>query len=595
MTRRAMLGISAGAALLRSPYSCPAAAHPVFAPRFVGRPPSDALMGLCRLPDGELRHYNYGLQADPAHRLDGDQSEDNPFYIASADSGLTWERRRLPKGTLAADERSPISGEYIRLMNRGADGIAVARSRAGIDGSYDVKKIWPQSGGWMRPAVFVHRGRKILVGCRFPEKGKPGFRTGAFFSNDDGITWNLSNLVAAPPHVAGGIHQSVRWQNGGMEPTFLELNDGRIWMLMRTSQDTHYESFSLDGGETWDEPRPSRFYATITMPTLGRLSDGRILLLWNNTTPLPEVARDEHDDSARRSGVLEGYQEDVFTNRDAIHAAISADEGRTWRGFRELYLDPRRAARDYGDTGGSDRGLHQNQFVQVEGGAVLASVGQHWLHRSLLLFHPDWLLEKRRANAFENGLEDWCVHMYIKGIRGHCAYNREPGAGLIPHPRVSGRKVLQIRRQKNIALVSENQGAIWNFPACRAGVFTARVMFVPGGQGGRISLLDRWVNPSDVFSDRYSMFNLLVRGDGAGAGSTKLTPGKWHGIRLEWDDLSDPGRNHGRTYIDGTLQPEPLALNHSSVNGIGYVHLLSVAERTDDRGFLVESVSAEAK
>jgi hypothetical protein len=197
---------------------------------------------------------------------------------------------------------------------------------------------------------------------------------------------------------------------------------------MRTSQDNHYESVSQDGGETWDEPRPSRFYGTITMPTLGRLRDGRILLLWNNTTPLPEVARDERDD-ALHPGVLEGYREDVFTNRDVIHAAISADEGKTWQGFRELYLDPRRAASDYGDTGGSDRGLHQSQFVEVEGGAVLASVGQHWLHRSLLRFHPDWLLAKRRTSSFENGLEDWCVHMYVAGIRGHCASNRESGAG----------------------------------------------------------------------------------------------------------------------------------------------------------------------
>lgn len=79
-----------------------------FAPRFVGRPPSDALMGLCHLPNGDFRHYNYGLQADPAHRPDGDQSGDNPFYIASADSGLAWQHRQLPKGTLAADERSGL-------------------------------------------------------------------------------------------------------------------------------------------------------------------------------------------------------------------------------------------------------------------------------------------------------------------------------------------------------------------------------------------------------------------------------------------------------------------------------------------------------
>ncbi len=36
----------------------------------------------------------------------------------------------------------------------------------------------------------------------------------------------------------------------------------------------------------------------------------------------------------------------------------------------------------------------------------------------------------------------------------------------------------------------------------QAGVFTARVRFLEGGQGGRISLLDRGVNPTDLVACR---------------------------------------------------------------------------------------------
>ena len=54
--------------------------------------------------------------------------------------------------------------------------------------------------------------------------------------------------------------------------------------------------------------------------------------------------------------------------------------------------------------------------------------------RALVIFDVKWLYEPRRRSAFENGLADWSTHKYIKGIVGHCAYNRVPGPGLIPHP-----------------------------------------------------------------------------------------------------------------------------------------------------------------
>ncbi len=103
-------------------------------------------------------------------------------------------------------------------------------------------------------------------------------------------------------------------------PTVLELNNGRLWMLARTSRDNHYECFSEDAGETWSAWQPSRFYGTLTMPTLYRLSDGRVLLLWCNTTPLPEIDRTDEPISETAKN---GRWEDVFTNRDACHVAIS--------------------------------------------------------------------------------------------------------------------------------------------------------------------------------------------------------------------------------------------------------------------------------
>lgn len=46
-------------------------------PVIVGTPPSDAFIGLSRMPDGELRHYNYGSHPASAQ----------PLYLSSRDSG----------------------------------------------------------------------------------------------------------------------------------------------------------------------------------------------------------------------------------------------------------------------------------------------------------------------------------------------------------------------------------------------------------------------------------------------------------------------------------------------------------------------------
>ena len=53
----------------------PATLNDVWAPVKVATPPSDAYIGLSKLDDGEIRHYNYGEQAEPGRRTDMAQSQ----------------------------------------------------------------------------------------------------------------------------------------------------------------------------------------------------------------------------------------------------------------------------------------------------------------------------------------------------------------------------------------------------------------------------------------------------------------------------------------------------------------------------------------
>ena len=562
----------------------------IFAPVKVGVPPENAFHGLVRLPDGVLRHYGYrGPQRAPSEHI----------YIFSRDNGLTWDNDGVVlSGDASTDEsgpppaQNPGTGSWIRVASK-RDGTWAMRGGQGIDGPYEKVKV--DSGHYImiRQPLFLKSRKRILVtGHRSWQEGNiASFQTCVLYSDDDGRSWKVSKVPMGPRHRAEPPHAKTRWENNALEATVAELGDGRLWMLLRTSQDYLYESFSSDGGETWSKPEQSRFFSTLTMPTLFRISDGRLLLLWCNTTPLPEV--DRTGDLTIRPEQRTGLWEDVFTNRDAIHAAISSDDGKSWRGFRELYLNPLRNEPDFATSGGNitslDKSVHQSQAVELPGGKVLVAFGQHPLVRSMVIFDPDWLLQTTRADSLANGLEAWSTHKYVEGIKGHCAYNRNPGSSLVDHPDKPGRRALHVRRPLDKSLVCDIDGAVWNFPAGYAGNLTVRIKLAPDGQGGRLALLDRWFNPTDTLACRQAMYCIEFDGGGRTNAGQALEPGRWHELRLEWDDCRTA---ECRLYVDGQPSPQNLALLMPGPNGISYVHIQSASSGKDLAGFLVESVLA---
>jgi hypothetical protein len=563
----------------------------VYEPIFVGHPPENAFNGLVQLPNGELRHYGFeGPQNNPT----------NYIFISSQDIGLTWQKNIISKeaiiiaGENPASTFSPYSGDFISIAGT-RNGTFVLRSNTGIDGPYEKTKIDTNRHGMIRQPIFLKSKRRILVSCSGPGLIQDSIGTmqaRVFYSDDDGYTWNISYVPTGPRFQVEWPHKKSRWQNYAIEPTVIELGDGRVWMLLRTSMDNLYESFSDDYGTTWSNPVASRFYSTLTMPTLFRLKDGRLLLFFCNTTPLPEEDRSADSTLRKEQKTGDGW-EDVFTNRDAIHAAISEDDGKSWPGFRELFLNPLRNEPDFATRGGTevslDKSVHQSQAVELPYGKVLLAFGQHPLVRSMIIFDPDWLNEASVFDDFSDGLIKWSTFKYIKGIKGHCAYNRDPGAKLIDHPDKTGAKVLQIRHLKNQDLVCDVDGAVWNFPSAREGSFSTRIYLTPGSKGGRISLNDRWFNPTDTLTHHFAIYTIKFDGNGYVGNKQVFQPGRWNELTFIWDNLQT---GSCILNIGGKISSLRIPVNMQSMNGINYVHFQSDSDDEDREGYLIEYVKA---
>ena len=592
----------------------------VYEPRIVGIPTSDATANLVELSDGTLRCYGGGPveRHAPCDR-----------FLESRNHGLTWVETMMPEKSgplwgLIAVGRSPISGDYYGLNPRRIpDGqwyeneLVLLRSSSGPDGPYAVTVIGsaerlipppaerytqpgceifdmplrsvPAHWGVVRPPLFIRGGKRALVcanTCAPVMRGIISRRVAVWLSDDDGFTWRLRVLDPVGPHPISWPDRGSANQDGATEPTVIELASGRLWMLIRTVAEYHHESFSDDGGETWTKPRPSKFRGHFTMPTLHRLADGRILLMWCNTAKLPEDHR-KLTDEERRQKASGSY---ALSNRDVLHAAVSADEGVTWSGFRELYVNPLRNDPDFatgqGGTGlGIDKSVHQPQAINLPHGKVLVATGQHPACRRLLVFDPNWLLETGRADDFSVGLDNWCTFQYVDQVKGHCARDRRPGAVLVRHPDNPDSKALHLCRRHDDTLTSDVQGAVWNFPAAQSGVFETRLRVQPGCKGGLISLFDCWVNPSDSLCHRLAMFNLTFMDDGR-CGYFRLIPGRWHALRFT---CNLPEEDKCRLDLDDVFAGELCRIRPSAF-GISYVLFQSVSDAVDEAGFMVDNV-----
>lgn len=468
---------------------------------------------LCVTRDGGIRFYSL---YNPKSVFD---KECDMFYVESCDGGISWSKHFKKKNAMGASVYVPFIDKYIGTKQEPQGCTYVLIGEDPDDENPRTVKLSDKVYIDLKLPIVLKSRNRIIVSAQEtrPEIHETAYFPILFYSDDGGETWEEVHPGAAPLFKKKWPHKGMRWEQNNREQTIAELSDGTLMMITRTAQDYHYMSRSRDGGKTWDEFTPSPFCSTGTMPILKTLSDGRILLFWCNTKPLPELKD------------ADGIWEDVFTNRDACHCAVSDDDGKTWRGYRELRLDPHRNSVDFRAVGGPevlrDKSVHQFEALELPDGKILFVNGQHPVCCGIYIFDIEWLYETERKENFIHGLEGLSVQTYVKSIlgghrgsrenpndyAGHCAYNRTYGAFLLPSPEDNGKEALFICRSDDDRLVSQIGGAVWNFPIARKG--TVKIKAHIPGKGLRISLLDRWVNPCDDTVEYFADMSMVLRGD----------------------------------------------------------------------------------
>ncbi|MBX7210367.1 MAG: glycoside hydrolase [Verrucomicrobiaceae bacterium] len=376
------------------------------------------------------------------------------------------------------------------------------------------------------------------------------------FSDDGGANWQLSASKLKSPCYDGfnGANE------GACEPCFEELRDGSIWMLMRTQAGCLFESFSKDNGTTWSAAVPSRFRTSTGPANLLRHRDGRLVLTWNNCE-LP----------------LKHESVGVYGGRDALHIAISSDDGRTWQGFREIYLDHRR---NDNPAASGDRGTAYPLGAFTEDGQIVILAGQGKGGRNPILVDPDWITATSAESDFHDGLAQWTTYQHI-GPAKRWWRARRVGCELIETPGERGTRSLHVRHVASTDAPSEPDTAVWNFPNGWRGELTARIRLPAGSQGALFSLNDRFFDPSNTLGEDAAVFQARVTADNA-------KPDEWHTLSLRWYLTS--GNCEYR--LDDKLVSE-LPLHSHTLNGVSYLRIRSAAAKPDPHGVIISHVKAQ--
>jgi hypothetical protein len=362
------------------------------------------------------------------------------------------------------------------------------------------KRIWEGRVSDLQSAIQLRSGRILLpfgdtVKSRsWKDRGEGfaaftyfgDFDTRAIYSDDLGETWQTSKSVLRVPT------PNNFGDYGAIEPVVTQLSDGRVWMLIRTQTGRLWQSFSRDGSE-WSPPEPTGFLSSDSPAAFARLDEKRLVMLWNNCQRYPYGQGGRH----------------------VLHAAITDDDGKTWRGRREVLRDPYRV--DPAPKDG-DFGVSYPYPVVAPDGRVLYSMWvQTGIGRSIEAFDPKWLLETSQRDDFATGMDGWSV-FGTKGVE------------ITSHAGATDGHVLALQKTE----VDWPSAAVWNFPFSGSGRVRMRVLAEKGFAGASLLLTDHFSVPFDGEDRFFSLFQLPLLAEASSASATAAAARLNRGGGLNW-------------------------------------------------------------
>ena len=164
-------------------------------------------------------------------------------------------------------------------------------------------------------AIETKQGHILFPFCYLGPRPE-GFKTVRFLgaclaSVDKGKSWQCFGRIEIPPEADAEMRRRV---NGGtLEPSIVELEDGRVWMVMRTVTGYLWESFSGDGGLSWSNPKQTNISCGGPVYLTRLPASERLAMVWNEA---------DWTQAATWSGWPNGF--------GTASIALSGDDGDSW-------------------------------------------------------------------------------------------------------------------------------------------------------------------------------------------------------------------------------------------------------------------------
>ncbi len=245
----------------------------------------------------------------------------------SKDGGETWEQPRMLVDVAPGDMNVQAPGllrlksgrvllNCLRAHKSGGSSTMCVYSCDDEGKSFSaLDPVWQRSKGQLLQGgasslVQLDSGRILL-----PFHGGSGNQwkqrnsAWCFLSDDSGKSWRQSSSIDLP-------------KRGAMEASVAELADGELLMSLRTQLGGPWLSRSSDGGKTWSKAIFSGLEGGESCTCLRRIpGTNDVVLFWNNS---------RFDEKHHH-----------FGERTPLTAAISSDNGKSWRIIGNIADDPK--------------------------------------------------------------------------------------------------------------------------------------------------------------------------------------------------------------------------------------------------------------